>query len=90
MPTSRAGIAGAVFDDRLYVFGGEGNPADALGVFDDTEVYDPVAGSWEVLEPMLTPRHGMGAAAVGSRIWVPGGGFRENIGAARTNEAYVP
>ena len=41
-------------------------------------------------DPMRTPRHGIGAAAVGNRIYVPGGGTQPGYASTNVNEAYVP
>ncbi|MEW5854417.1 MAG: kelch repeat-containing protein [Myxococcota bacterium] len=89
-PTARAGTAAAVLDGVIYVFGGEGNSADPLGIFNDTEAYDPATDSWRVLRVMRTPRHGTGAAAVGSAIYVPGGATVQGFGAVATMEMFVP
>lgn len=88
MPTGRGGIAGAAADGCLYVFGGEGNPNHPAGVFEQTEVYDPRTNAWERLAAMSTPRHGIGAAAVGSRIFVPGGATVQGLGVTGVHEAF--
>lgn len=90
MPTSRAGAAGAVFDGRLYVLGGEGNSNSPNGLFDNVESYDPRRDEWASHPPMKTPRHGLGAVAVGERIYLPGGG--DSIGRApvSVNESFAP
>jgi N-acetylneuraminic acid mutarotase len=90
IPTARGGIAAAAFEGRLYVFGGEGNAAEPSGVFSQTEVYDPATDRWEALAPMRTPRHGIGAAVLGERIYVPGGATRQGFGAVAAHEAFVP
>ena len=90
MPTSRGGVASAVLDGRLYVFGGEGAPDVASGVFDAVEVYDVAGDRWSVLEPMPSPRHGMGAAAVDGRIIIPGGADEQAFGAVETVSSYQP
>ncbi len=90
MPTSRAGAAGAVLDGRLYVFGGEGNRAEATGVFSQTESYDPIMDRWSTHASMPVPRHGTGAAAVGTTIYVPGGADVEGFGAVAVTEAFTP
>ncbi len=90
MPTARAGSGAVSLNGRIYVFGGEGSRADPLGVFPQTEVYDPEADHWRELEPMPTPRHGIGAAAVLGRIYLPGGATRQGLGAVGTLESYVP
>jgi N-acetylneuraminic acid mutarotase len=80
--TPRGGAAGAVAGGRLYVFGGEGNNADPGGVFATVEAYDPVTDSWQALPAMLAPRHGLGAAALEDRIYLPGGAATQGFGAA--------
>lgn len=81
IPTPRGGIAGAVLRDKLFVFGGEGNDAVMSGVFPNADAYDPATNSWEALPPMDIPRHGLGAAALGERIYLPGGATTEGAGA---------
>jgi N-acetylneuraminic acid mutarotase len=73
MPTGRSGGAGAVMNNRLYVFGGEGNEENPLGTFNQVEVYDPIQNAWTKLAPMPLPRHALGAAVIGKRIYLPGG-----------------
>jgi hypothetical protein len=90
MPTGRSGHAGAAVKNKLYVFGGEGNASSPIGIFSQAEVYDPASDSWEALDPMTTPRHGIGAAAAGSRIFIPGGATAEGGGShTGVNEAFV-
>ena len=74
MPTGRSGGAAAVANNRLYVFGGEGNADNtSLGTFNQVEFYDPARDAWTRLAPMPLPRHAIGAAVVGKRIYLPGG-----------------
>lgn len=80
MPTGRSGHAAAVVGNKLYAFGGEGNPASPIGIFSQAELYDPQTDSWASLDPMPTPRHGIGAAALGNRIYVPAGATRAGGG----------
>jgi N-acetylneuraminic acid mutarotase len=82
IPTPRGGVAGAVVAGRLYVFGGEGSDDDPNGVFPDVEAYDPASDGWLSLPDMLVPRHGFAAAAIGSRIYLPGGATAEGFGAS--------
>jgi len=86
MPTARGGIASGVVGGRIVVVGGEGNGDAETGVFPQTEVYDPAADRWEALDDMLTPRHGMAAAGLGSSLYVPGGATRQGFGAVATHE----
>lgn len=78
--TPRSGIAGAVVRGCFYVFGGEGNPNHPLGMYQQTEVYDPLTNNWEALAPMPTSRHGIGAAVIGDKIYVPAGATRQGFG----------
>jgi N-acetylneuraminic acid mutarotase len=73
MPTGRSGGNAVVLGGRLYVFGGEGNDASPIGLFDQVEAFDPAANSWTRFEPIPLPRHSLAAAAVGQRIYLPGG-----------------
>jgi len=90
MPTGRSGIAGAGLGGRLYVFGGEGNRANPQGIFDAVEAYDPAQGAWTRLAPMPTPRHGINAAVLGNRVYLPGGATVEGFGVTAVNEAFEP
>ncbi|HZF50470.1 MAG TPA: kelch repeat-containing protein [Polyangiaceae bacterium] len=89
MPTPRGGTAGALVKGRFIVVGGEGNAEAASGVFDDVEAYDPAADAWSALAPMLTPRHGTGAAELNGKLYVPGGATQQAFGAVDTNEVLV-
>jgi len=81
MPTPRGGIAVAAVGDKIYTFGGEGNPAPGTkGIFQSSEVYDVVKDSWEVVAPMKLPRHGTQAATVGESIYIAGGGGKQGFG----------
>ncbi|MDX2087346.1 MAG: kelch repeat-containing protein [Kofleriaceae bacterium] len=90
MPTARGGTACGVIDDRIYVVGGEGNDAVASGVFAESEAYVATEDRWEVLADMTVPRHGMGAAATGRALYVPGGATRQGFGAVATHQVFTP
>lgn len=90
MPTARGGVACGVVGERIIVVGGEGNPANAAGLFANVEAYAPASDTWEVLPAMPTPRHGMGAAGAGGRLYVPGGGRREGFAATEVFEIFAP
>jgi hypothetical protein len=90
MPTARGGLAAAALGGRLFTFGGEGNTANPLGVFPDTESYDPATDRWERLAPMPIPRHGTVAVAIGSGIHVPGGASRQGFGTSPAHEVFTP
>ncbi|HEY3498638.1 MAG TPA: kelch repeat-containing protein, partial [Polyangiaceae bacterium] len=88
IPTPRGGCAGAVFGNRLFVFGGEGNQDSQQGVFDNVEAYDPATDTWEEFPPLDVPRHGMQAAVLGDRIYVPGGANRQGGGAFNASSVF--
>lgn len=90
MPTGRGGTACGVIDGTLIVVGGEGNAADPSGVFPQTESYAPVTDTWTTLEPMTHPRHGMAAAVVLGKLYVPGGATTEGFGASDYNDVFSP
>ncbi|MEO8701867.1 MAG: kelch repeat-containing protein [Kofleriaceae bacterium] len=90
MPTGRGGTGCGVVGDRFIVVGGEGNPDAATGVFPQVEAYTPATDTWLPLAPMVTPRHGMGAAAIGDRLYVPGGATTQGFGAVATHEILTP
>lgn len=89
MPTPRGGVAGAVLGGRLFVIGGEGNSATPSGVFANIEAYDPGTDSWEQLPPMTVPRHGLAAATLDDRIYLPGGATEQGFGAVDDHSVLV-
>ena len=89
IPTARGGCAAAELGGRLVVLGGEGNRADPAGVFHETESYVPSGDGWRADMPMRTARHGIGAAVIGSRLFVPGGATREGFGAVAVTESFA-
>lgn len=84
LPTLRAGVAGGVLGGRFVVVGGEGNEADALGVFHEVESFDPLTGTWTEHADLLVPRHGFGGAVVGDRLYLPGGATAEGFAPSTT------
>jgi hypothetical protein len=53
-------------------------------------MYEAAGNRWIGKDPMRTPRHGIGAAVVGQRIYVPGGGTQPGFATTTVNEAYEP
>ena len=80
LPQARGGMGKAVYDGReFWVFGGEtadGPGADAKGVYNRVDIYDPVANRWRSGAAMPTARHGIFPVLVGNLIFVIGGGVR--------------
>ena len=52
---------------------GEGNEAAANGLYNEVEAFNPATNSWKRFEPMPLPRHSLVTAAIGNRIYLPGG-----------------
>lgn len=79
MPTERSGHGLVVHRNRLWAMGGEGgsivNGVPIQGkVYGQMESYDPATNTWQQHAPMPTPRHAVGAGAIGDWIYVAGGG----------------
>lgn len=89
IPTPRGGTAGALLHGRIFVFGGEGNAASESGVFKEIEAYDPRTDTWHSYPPMTVPRHGFGAATVGERIYLPGGGTEQGFGSVADHTVFT-
>lgn len=89
MPTGRSGIAGEVVNGRFYVFGGEGNIRSATGTFAENESYDPITDTWRSEVPMPTPRHGIGAAVIENKIYIPSGAPVQGFGLTSISDAYT-
>lgn len=92
MPTPRGGVASGVIGEKVYVFGGEGNPAEgSKGVFNETEVFDTQRNSWKKLSPMKVARHGTSSVGVKGKIYIPGGGLEQGgVGMVDYFDAFVP
>jgi hypothetical protein len=89
MPTGRSGHAVTSLNNFIFTFGGEGNSNSAVGTFPQTEGYNPDLDSWTSLPFMTTPRHGIGAAVVGNRIFLPGGATVQGFGATSESDFFA-
>ena len=72
--TPRGGIASVrLRDGRIVVIGGEelGPGGSTIG---EVELFDPRTRRWRALPDMRTPRHGLGGAALGNRVFALEGG----------------
>jgi hypothetical protein len=74
-----------VYGGRIHVLGGESTAA----TFDANEAYDPKSRRWLSMEPLLTARHGLGAAVVGGRLFVIGGGPEPGLSVTGANEVLL-
>ena len=90
LPTPRGGLAAAVLASKIFTFGGEGNVSDPRGIFHEVEAFDPATGRWEERPDMARPRHGIGAAAVDGKIYIPGGAPVQGFATTDVHDAFVP
>ena len=86
MRTARGGIASArLGDGRIVVFGGE-ETAPGGTTIAEVELFDPRVRRWRRLPDMRTPRHGLGGAALGKRVFALEGGVTPGYSLSRTIE----
>ena len=80
MPTPRYRLAVATLpgDRFYYAIGGLGGSSGSQ-TMNGNERYDACSGQWEALAPMPTARGNVGAAAIGGKIYVPGGYAQDTI-----------
>lgn len=69
LPTPRAGLATAAYENRIYAIGGE----SAQGIVTNVERYDPASNTWTPLTSKPTAVTDVSAAVIGGLIYVPGG-----------------
>ncbi len=78
LPEARGGMGKAVYlRGEFYVFGGEtlDDPdANANGVYDRVDVYDPLANAWRSEAKMPNPRHGIFPVLYQGHLFLAGGG----------------
>lgn len=87
LPTARSGHGSVILRNQIFCMGGEGSQR----VFAQNEAYDLARDSWTAYAPMLTPRHGLGAVAIGDAIYVAGGGPVMGGGVqSAVHEAFMP
>jgi hypothetical protein len=68
------------------VFGGEA----PFRIFRANDMYDVAGNRWVAKEAMPKGRHGIGAAVLGGKIYVPGGGTEPGFAATPLHEVYTP
>jgi N-acetylneuraminic acid mutarotase len=73
MPTPRSGGGWGVYNNRIYVGGGELRDDRMLGAVKSLEMYDPATNRWTVLPSMPISRHGCSAGFIGSKLHFVGG-----------------
>ncbi|MDW8292678.1 MAG: LuxR C-terminal-related transcriptional regulator [Anaerolineae bacterium] len=73
----RSALAAVVVDHRLFALGGFDGRRE-LATCEQLDLNAPL--TWQPCAPMITPRAGHGAAAIGRRIFVVGGGLSGFVG----------
>ncbi|MBI5216604.1 MAG: T9SS type A sorting domain-containing protein [Ignavibacteriae bacterium] len=76
----------AVYNNKVYVFGGKGVPGTVI--YNDVQIYDPSTDSWSSGLPMPTARQRLGATVLGNKIYVVGGTNNSNY--TNVTEIYDP
>ena len=86
MRTARGGIASArLRDGRIVVFGGEELTPGGKTIA-SVEMLDPRRRRWSRLPDLRTPRHGLGGAALGNRVFAVSGGVIPGLSVSPTIE----
>ena len=87
--TPRGGIASVrLRDGRIVVFGGE-DLSPGGSTTRPVELFDPRTRRWRSLPGMRTPRHGLGGAALGRRVFALEGGTSPGLSVSNTLEALL-
>jgi N-acetylneuraminic acid mutarotase len=73
MPSARSAMAAGVYNNKIYVTGGEGQDYRSMFTWRAFEAYDPASNSWATLPSMPTSRHGLAGAVVGNRLHMVSG-----------------
>lgn len=74
---ARSHGAAAVYNGRIYLFGGGGNNFQSLN---SVEIYDPRDDRWSLGKEMPSIRSGAMAVTLNNKIYVIGGGFKKPDG----------
>ncbi len=73
MANARSAGAGAVYNGKLYITGGEYQEPGMMATFRSLEAFDPTTNTWQTLQPMPVSRHGLAGAVVGNRLHMVSG-----------------
>jgi N-acetylneuraminic acid mutarotase len=84
--SARGGIAAVrITGGRIVLFGGE-DLGPGGSTIAPVEIYSPRADRWRSLPAMRTPRHGLGGAALGRRVFAIQGGVTPGLSFSRAIE----
>ncbi|MBN7768885.1 hypothetical protein KUV44_00300 [Marinobacter daepoensis] len=87
MPTGRRAMSVGTANGKAQITGGEHNPNNVSGVFEQNEEYDPSSNSWRNLTVVPTPRHGAATATIGETVHIVGGGVQSGSSYTTIHEA---
>jgi N-acetylneuraminic acid mutarotase len=73
MPMPRSGTAYGVYQNQIFVAGGEYLHNDIVGTYRDFEAYDPVTNEWVAFPPLPVARHGLVGGVTGNKFYVVSG-----------------
>jgi len=85
LPTARSGVAGALYQGKIIVAGGE---CRDKRTYNENEAYDLKTSHWSTLAPLPAGRHGFGAATVGRFLYFAGGAL-ECGGGERSDQLLI-
>jgi N-acetylneuraminic acid mutarotase len=89
VPTPRDGLGAAVFQGKIFCFGGRNVSKDYSISIDVNEVYNTKTDSWETKTPLPTARAGIQASAVDGKIYLIGGWIESESSSITEKSAQV-
>lgn len=88
LPLPQAGTASVIVEGGLMVFGGEMFTPESK-VFPQAWRYSLSQDEWLPLDDMITPRHGIGAARFGHKVFVVGGATKPSGNGTSNKNEYL-
>lgn len=89
MPSPRSAVGWGVWNNRIYVAGGEGQNRSSLAAYRAVEAYDPALNQWKIMPSMPNPRHGLGVGVIGDRLYTVSGDAQSASSGAHTDVPFV-
>jgi hypothetical protein len=86
LDVARSGHATVAAGGGLVAFGGEELGIPGGQTIEQVEGFDPATGEWTALPDMITPRHGLGGVAKGTRVFALEGGPQPGLHFSRALE----
>jgi hypothetical protein len=77
-PIHRSGMAGGVYNGKIYLAGGEYQDWEGAKAFWFVQSFDHATGRWENLPRMQLAHHGFAAGFISNSFHVAGGGFQSD------------